>query len=256
MKSTVSGLLRILAAAGIAMTAATGFSKDRAPKPIEKGASIGIVNLASPEVMHYHAAKDSNGSFLKIQSVKWPVDDMLADALKERTQELGLTLTQLAPTEALEHARESCFVNAALAEGLPKNCSAPLIEQANAAGVHYLIVMAPGLNNAEHAGSARFENVSAMMRGWGFLTRERAGPKDKPTVFNEIELLLISVGPEGVSLRAREWGGLFTAQWESYTAPADPHQIPREQLDELQPLYAALLSRQAQGLLDQVQVGP
>jgi hypothetical protein len=216
-----------------------------------------VVNLMNAEVMHYHAAKDSNGSFWKMRSVKWPVDEMLTDALKERAAQVGLTLTQLAPTDALARARESCFVNAALAEGrLPKQCSAPLIEQASSAGVSYLILMAPGLNDANHAGSARFENVSAMMRGWGFLTRERAGPRDKPTLYNEIEMLLLSVGPEGVSLRARQWGGVYTTQWQTYAAPADPHEISAEQLDELQPLYAAMLARQARDLLDQVQVEP
>jgi hypothetical protein len=94
------------------------------------------------------------------------------------------------------------------------------------------------------------------MRGWGFLTRERAGAKDKPTLFNEIELLLIGISPEGATLRARQWGGLYTMQWQTYTLPADPKAIPPEQLDQLQPLFAAMLSRQAKDLLAQVQVAP
>jgi hypothetical protein len=252
----VSALAPALVAA-LAMVAATGFAKERAPKPIEKGASIGVVNLMNAEVMHYHAAKDSNGSFWKMRAVQWPVDDMLMEALKERAEQLGLTLKQLAPTEALERARESCFVNAALADGkLPKQCSAPLTEQASSAGVSYLIVMAPGLNDANHAGAARFENVSAMMRGWSFLTRERAGPKDKPTLYNEVEMLFINVSPQGVTLRARQWGGIYTTQWQTFTMPADPHEIAAEQLNELQPLYAAMQSRQAKSLLDQIQVEP
>ncbi len=249
-----SGLAAVLLAS-LAM-AGTGLSKDRAPKPIEKGAQIGVVSLVSAEVMHYHAAKSSNDSFLKIQRVSWSVDDMLASAFKDRLEQLGLTMKPLAPTEALMRSRESCFVDASLAKGLPKNCAAPLLEQASSGGVSYLIVMAPGLNNADHAGSNRFEDVSAMMRGWGFLTRERAGPKDKPTLFNEIELLLISVDRDGVSLQARQWGGVYTSAWQTYTSPADQHQIPTEQLDQLQPLYAALLSQQAQALVNQIHVEP
>jgi hypothetical protein len=59
-----------------------------------------------------------------------------------------------------------------------------------------------------------------------------------------------------VSLQARQWGGLYTSQWQTYTLPADQHRIPDEQLDQLQPLYAALLSQQAQALLDQIHVEP
>ena len=120
-----SGLAAVLLAS-LAM-AGTGLSKDRAPKPIEKGAQIGVVSLVSAEVMHYHAAKSSNDSFLKIQRVSWSVDDMLASAFKDRLEQLGLTMKPLAPTEALMRSRESCFVDASLAKGLPKNCAAPRV---------------------------------------------------------------------------------------------------------------------------------
>jgi hypothetical protein len=169
---------------------------------------------------------------------------------------LGLTLTAVTPTDSLERARESCFVNAALADGLPRNCSATLVEQAASAGVSYLILMAPGLNNSDHAGNNRSSGISEAMRGWGFLTRERAGSKDKPTLFSEIELLLISISPEGATLRARQWGGVYSSQWQSYTLPPNPKEIPPDQLDQLQPLFAAMLSRQAKDLLGQVQVQP
>jgi hypothetical protein len=245
-----------LVIAGLAVTSTTGLARERTPKVIASGAQIGVVNLLNAEVMHYHAAKEAKDSFLKIQAVKWPVDDMLTEALKGQLDQLGLTLTALTPTDSLERARESCFVNAALANGLPKNCSATLVEQASSAGVEYLIVMAPGLNNSDHAGNNRDKDVTEAMRGWGFLTSARAGAKDKPTLFNETELLLISISPEGATLRARQWGGLYTSQWQSYTLPADPKAVPREQLDELQPLFAAMLSRQTRDLLGQVQVGP
>jgi hypothetical protein len=251
----VVGLAQLMMA-GLLLTSTTGLARERTPKVIARGAQIGVVNLLNAEVMHYHAAKDINGSFLKIQAVNWPVEAMLAEALQGQLEQLGLTLTALTPADSLERAREGCFVNAALADGLPKNCSAPIVEQAASAGVEYLILLAPGLNNAAHAGNNRSEGVTEAMRGWGFLTRERAGAKDKPTLYNEVELLLISIGPEGAALRARQWGGVYTAQWQTYTLPPDPKEIPLEQLDQLRPLFAALLSRQAKDLLGQIQVAP
>jgi hypothetical protein len=257
MKRTlVSALLPLLAAGSLLVMPVTGLARERPPKTITKGAQVAIVNLLNPEVMHYHAARDSNDSFLKVQAVSWPIDAMLVDVLRERFAQRGLTLAPVAPTDALTRARESCFVNASLADGLPKSCAAPLTEQASSAGVSYLILMAPGLNDANHAGSARIEGVTAMMRGWGVLTRERATAKERPVLFNEVELLLVSVGPEGVQLRARQWGGLYTSQWQTYTPPSDPHQIPTEQLDELRPAFSALLARQATALMDQVRVEP
>jgi hypothetical protein len=256
MKRLIRVGLVHLVMAGLAVTSTTGLAKERTPKAIARGAQIAVINLLSPEVMHYHAAKDINDSFLKIQPVGWPVDDMLTGALKGQLEELGFTLTAVAPTDALARARESCFVNAVLADGLPKHCSATLVEQASSAGVNYLILLAPGLNNSDHAGSNRAAGVTEAMRGWGFLTRASAGSKDKPTLFNEIELLLIGITPEGATLRARQWGGIYSSQWQSYTLPPDPKQIPPDQLDQLQPLFAAMLARQAKDLLSQVQVQP
>jgi hypothetical protein len=226
MKRVMAVGLAHLVMAGLIVTSTTGLAKERTPKAIARGAQIGVVNLLTAEVMHYHAAKDANDSFLKIQPVNWQVDAMLTEALKGQLEQLGLTLTALSPTDTLAHARESCFVNAALA------------------------------NNSDHAGSNRSQGVTEARRGWGFLTRERAGSKDKPTLFNEIELLLISISPEGATLRARQWGGIYSSQWQSYTLPPDPKAIPPDQLDQLQPLFAALLSRQAKDLLAQVQVQP
>src|SRR5262249_22437196 len=158
-RSRLSALACLLASLTIINTSSG--SKEKAPKALARGTQIGVVNLLNPEVMHYHIAKDSNNSFLKMLPVSWPVDDMLARALKDDLAQVGLTATPLAPTDALERARETCFVNASLENGLPKNCSAPLIEQASAGSVSYLIVIAPGLNDANHAGSDRIESRTA-----------------------------------------------------------------------------------------------
>jgi len=242
-----------MALCGLVAAGATGWAKDK-PVVIAKGTQIGVVNLLDPELMHYHAAKDSHGSFIKIQAVDWNVDDMLNQALQSQASPQGLTLMPLAPGNTLLHARESCFVNASLAKGLPKSCTASLTELAAGAGVSYLIVMAPGLNNSDHAGSNRLEGASETLRGWGLITREMAGAKDRPTLFNEVEMLLINVTPQGAVLSARQWGGMFITQWQTYTVPPDPKVIPPEQLDELQPLFGNLLTRQTKELIDQLHV--
>lgn len=239
--------------AGLLLESGAACAKEKVP-PIPRGTQVGVVSLLDGEVMHYHAASDSKDSFVKIQAVNWSVQDMLDDALKEQMSQMGLILLPATPTEALARSRESCFVDAALEKGLPRNCAAPLLETASGAGVSYLIILAPGLNNAEHAGNSRNDSVTESMRGWGLFTRERS--KDKPTLYNEVELLFIAVTPGGVSLRARQWGGVLVSQWQNYTTPADLRQIPADQLDQLQPTYAAMLDKQAKGLLDQIHVEP
>jgi hypothetical protein len=237
----------------LVMTSATVSAKDKSPVSLPKGTQVGVVNLLDPEVMQYHAAKQTNNSYVKTRAVSWNVDEMLLTALQAQPGAADLTLTPVAPSDALLRSRESCFVNAPLVKGLPRNCSPGIVELANSASVGYVIIMAPGLNNADHSEGPRLE-TSAMLRGWGFVTHEFAGAKDKPNLFCEVELLLVSVTPEGATLRAREWGGSYNYQWQTYTVPADPKAFPPEQLEQLQPLFATILGRQAKDLMEQIKV--
>lgn len=246
--------LLALVLTSLVMTSGNAVAKDKTLPSLPKGTQVGVVNILDAEVMHYHAARQTINSYVKIQNVSWDVDAMLLTALQAQPAAANLTLTPVAPTDALLRSRESCFVNAPMAKGLPKNCSAPLVELANSANVSYLIVMAPGLNNADHSdGGPRLE-TSSTLRGWGVVTHEFAGSKDKPNLFCEVELLLIAVTPEGATLRAREWGGSYNYQWQAYTVPADPKAFPPEQLEQLQPLFATIMERQAKDFIEQVHV--
>jgi hypothetical protein len=237
----------------LVMTSASVSAKDKVPLSLPKGTQVGVVNLLDPEVMQYHAAKQTNNSYVKIRPVNWNVDEMLLTALQAQPGAADLTLTPVAPSDTLIRSRESCFVNAPLVKGLPRNCAAGIVELANSANMSYLIIMAPGLNNGDHSEGPRLE-TSAMLRGWGFVTHGFAGAKDKPNLFCEVELLLFSVTPQGATLRTREWGGSYIYQWQTYTVPADPQVFPPEQLEQLQPLFATILGRQAKDFMEQIKV--
>jgi len=247
---------RLLAVAltSLVLTSAGAVAKDKTPPSLPKGTQIAVVNLLDAEIMHYHAARQTLNSYVKIQAVNWNVDEMLMTALQAQPATSDLTLTPVAPSDTLLRARESCFVNAPLAKGLPKNCSAGLVELASSANVSYLIVMAPGLNNADHSDGGPRLDTSSMLRGWGFVTHEFSGAKDKPNLFCEVEMMLIAVTPEGAALRVREWGGSYNYQWQTYTVPPDPKVFPPEQLEQLQPLFATILGRQAKDFVEQVHI--
>src|SRR6266404_6322458 len=107
-----------------------------AQKPVNlqltAGARVAVVNLLDGEVTHFHASRHVQNSFLKTYTVEWSVNAMLMEALRERLTQMGLVPVAAAATEPLRRAREACFLNAALAKGLPKAC-APLFAQLSAA---------------------------------------------------------------------------------------------------------------------------
>jgi hypothetical protein len=206
-----------------------------------------------PEVTHFHTSKVLAQSFFKTQLVNWQVDSMLSEAVAQRLTELQLVPVAVGANDALMRNRDEFFVNNSVAKGLPREASRQFA--ALAAGEHLdaLIVLAPGLNDSSHAGGAVRRGLPDYLRGWGFVTSDTG---EKPALFNMTQVLLISIKPDSATLSAREWGGSYADQWADYVAPADPKQIPREQLDKLQPLFGRILGRQSSRLMDWLTVAP
>lgn len=241
-----------MAALGLLTLGLLAASRDAVSLTLAKGSRVGVVNLLDPEVTHYHEARAIKDSFLKTRTVGWPIDSMLTDAVKDRLTQLGLVPVPLGMTEALDRGREDCFLNAALHKGLPKQCSPPFAQLAGAQHVDALIVLGPGLNNSTHAGGARRKDLPEYLRGWGFVTGEEGAVK--PMLFNMTEMLLLGLTPQGATLSGREWGGAYALDWSAFTPPADLKAIPEQQLNDLQPLFATILSQQASKLLEHLDV--
>jgi hypothetical protein len=246
-------------AAAAAALSLLGGTAVAAPKPTDlqlgAGARVAVVNLLDAEVTHFHLSRHLEKSFLKTYTVDWSVNGMLMEALRERLTQMGLVPVAAAATEALRRAREACFLNAALAKGLPKACGPLFAQLAAAEHVDALIVMGPGLNDSVHG--RRRRELPEYLRGWCFVSEPRSeeDTADKaPVLLNLTELLLIGLSAQSAEINAREWGGDQTQTWTGFKPPPDLKAIPDQQLGQLQPLFAAMLKQQASGVLEHLQV--
>jgi hypothetical protein len=234
--------------------AATAYAA-KPPPPLElrSGARIGLISVLDAEVTHFHAAAQVIASSLKTQPVGWRVDLMLGAVLQAPLAGLGLTAVALPPGEAVSGLREECFLDANLTKPLSKQCAAPYAAIAIAQHLDAIIVLGPGLNNALHADSTRRKELPDYLRGWCVLTDGRS-PASLPTLLNLTEMLLIVNTPQGAVLAARDWGGVSSSSWTGFTPGPDPKQLGNAQLEQLQPLFEAMVRSQAQRLLEHVHV--
>jgi hypothetical protein len=230
-----------------------------APKPVNlqltAGARVAVVNLLDAEVTHFHASRHVQNSFLKTYTLDWSVNAMLMEALRERLTQMGLVPVAAAATEALRRAREACFLDAALAKGLPKACGPLFAQLAAAERADAVIVLGPGRNDSAHG--ERRRELPEYLRGWCLVSEARGeeGAADKvPVLLNLSELLLIGVAAPSAEINAREWGGDQVQTWTGFKPPPDLKDIPEKQLGQLQPLFAAMLKQQASGVLAHLQV--
>ena len=214
------------------------------------GARIGIVNLLDPEVTHFHGSRQIENSFLKTYTVNWQVAAMLLAAVKDRLSQLGLAAVPVSASDALRRARESCFLDAALAKGLPKECGPLYAQLAASQGVSAIIVLGPGRNDSAHADRTRHKELPEYLRGWCFVT---GGPDPLPVLLDMTELLLVGVSGSQAQLVGRGWGG-DGKSWTGYRPPPELKAFSAPQLDQLQPLYGAMLKQQADTALAPLQV--
>ncbi len=253
--SAARSFLALTAAAWTLGACLLAASAQAAPRPeqlpLPAAARIGVVNLLDAEVTHFHSARRMQDGFLKTYPVKWSVGAMLGEALREHLAQLGFVAVPVAPGETLSRAREECFLNANLAKPLSKGCAAPYAQLAATEKLAALIVLGPGLNDSTHAQATRHKDLPEYLRGWCVVSAEEASV---PTLLNLTELLLIGLTPKGPVIVDREWGGARTQSWSGFTAPPDLKALPAAQLDQLQPLFAALLKEQASGLLEHLEV--
>ena len=206
-----------------------------------------------PRWTHFHAARKVQDGFLKTYAVNWSVSAMLGEAVRERLAQLNLTAVPVAPGETLSRAREDCFLNANLEKSLAKECAAAYSALAASQRLAALIVLGPGLNNSTHAQATRRKDLPEYLRGWCVLTDEGTAV---PVLLSLTELLLIGTDAKGGAvLAAREWGGARSRLGRLPCARRSQGSS-EAQLNQLQPLYAALLKAQAASLLAHLQVTP
>jgi hypothetical protein len=135
----------------------------------------------------------------------------------------------------------------AFAKGLPKPCGPLYAQLAAAERLDAIIVLGPGRNDSAHAGNTRHKELPEYLRGWCFVTGEGAADA-LPTLLNLSELLLVQINGSSARLAGRQWGGNGQS-WNGYQAPADLKAFSDPQLDQLQPLFGAMLKQQADSLL-------
>ena len=248
----VSWLAALCVVGGIIAPSLATAAKPPAPLQLPAGTRVGVVNLLDPDVTHFHAARQIENSFLKTYTMDWSIDAMLLAAVQDRLTQLGLTPVAIGPGDELRRAREQCFLDAALAKGLPKECAALYTRLATSERLNAIIVLGPGRNDATHAGGARHKELPEYLRGWCFVTGQ-GGADTPPQLLNLSELLLIGISPSGAQLVDREWGG-DSQPWPGYRAPPDLKAYPGPLLDQLQPLFGGMLKQQVNAALGRLQV--
>ena len=179
---------------------------------------------------------------------------MFMDAVKQRLAQMGLEPVAVRPSQGLERSRQdSSSTTRVLKRPVEAACAQEFTQMAADDHVDAFIVLVPGVNDSDHAGSARRKDLPEYLRGWGYVTKAEQ-PGAKPTVFDMTQVLLVSATGGTALLRAREFGGAYTDDWSLLHPAGGPQGAPAADLDSLKPVVSGLLTRQSNRVFDQIEV--
>ncbi len=237
-------------AAGFLSLGANAWGADAETLTLHSGARIGIIDLMTTDITHFHTGRGVNNTFMRTYTMRWPLTEQVEQPLTSAIQSAGFVAVPTPATDALRKEREAWFLTTTRANKLNKACAQELTRIATDAKLNAILVVAPGFNDSPQAVEGnRLRQLPEYVQGWGITTQEDASGGLNPVLFNLTQMLLVEVTPEGAKLRYREWGGAYVYDWTSFTPPANLRTLPDTELEKLRPLVSDVLTRQTTRLL-------
>jgi hypothetical protein len=240
--------------AALAVVAGSSAIAEEMPLAIPKGGRIGIIDMMTPDVTHFHVGATPVKSFLRTYRAGWSVADVIDEPLIWSLTNIGLEPVSLQASELLRRQKQSWIMSNPQKTKLARACLEELQRMMTEDNLSALILVAPGPNsNPESVEGNRLKKLPDYIQGWGFSTSDEIDGITKPVVFNLTQILVVQKTTDGVRLEHREWGGSYVYEWANFTPPADIKALPEAEVAKLKPVIADVMKRQIARVTPQLQ---
>ncbi len=238
--------------AGLLALGGPVFAADPAP-PIPAGARIGIIDMMSTDVTHFHVGKQPVNSFMRTYRGSWSLADVIDEPLIWTLTNAGFEPVAVQPSDTLRHQRQAWIVSTNESNKLPRACNDELERIMSAENLVALIIVAAGPNtNPESIEGNRLKKLPAYVQGWGFSTSDDPEGTTKPVVFNLTQMLLVQRTPDYTRLGYREWGGGYVYEWSNFSPGTDLKTLPDAEIAKFRPVIADVMKRQIARLMPHI----
>jgi hypothetical protein len=212
---------------------------------IPAGGRVGIIDMMTADVTHFHVGASPVKSFLRTYRASWSIADVIDEPLIWALTNAGLEPVSLQASELLRRQKQSWIVANPQAAKLSRGCLEELERVITEERLAALLIIAPGPNTSpESVEGNRLKKLPEYIQGWGFSTSDEPGGLSRPVVFNLTQMLLVQKTEDGVRLEHREWGGTYVYEWATFTPPADIKTLPEEEVAKLRPVITDVMKRQ------------
>ncbi|MEJ1966576.1 MAG: hypothetical protein WDO56_35575 [Gammaproteobacteria bacterium] len=210
-----------------------------APPTIPAGARIGIIDMVTNDVTHYHAGAKEVNTFLRTYRGDWDAADLIDAPLMSALTGAGFEAVAVGASEELRKERQSWLVENPRANKLPRGCLKELGRIMTDQNLAALIVVAPGANtDPEYVEDNRWSLLPRAVQGIGFSTSDGPNGTTKAVVFDFTQMVVVVKTPDGPRLVARDWGANRIYAWPGFDPGANLKALSAAQLVSLRPVIS------------------
>jgi hypothetical protein len=236
---------------GLLLTAAPVWSAE--PTPIPAGARIGIIDMMSTDVTHFHVGKAPVNSFMRTYRGPWSLSEVIDEPLIWTLTNAGFEPVAVQPSDLLRRQKQQWIVSTNDENKLPRGCNEELNRIMADQSLVALVIVAAGPNtDPESVEGNRLRKLPNYVQGWGFSTSDEPEGTTKPVVFNLTQMLLIHKTDESARLEYREWGGSYVYEWSNFAPGADLKTLPDAEIAKFRPVIADVMKRQIARLMPHI----
>jgi hypothetical protein len=218
---------------------------------IPVGARIGIIDIVTNDVTHYHFGRSDLNNFLRTYRVNWGPAEIIDDPLIASLTGAGFQPVAVEASDELYKERDAWLVQKPRANKLSRGCLKELGRIMVEHNLAALIVAAPGANTEPgFDGRNILRRLPRSTQGFGFSTTDEPDGITKPAVFDFTQLVLVAQTSEGPQLVVRDWGGNLLVDWPGFDPGPNLKALSNPQLAPLRPvLIEAMKARIATRLM-------
>ena len=206
---------------------------------IPAGARIGIIDIVTNDVTHYHVGRSEVNHFLRTYRGDWGTAGLIDEPLAASLKGAGFEALAVDVSNALWKERQSWLVQNPQAKKLSGGCLKELGRIMTEQNLAALIVVAPGANSEpEYVEGNRWSALPRTTQGFGFSTSDDPNGITKPAVFDFTQIVVVAMTEDGPRLALRDWGGNRIYEWPGFDPGPNLKALTDTQLAPLRTVIA------------------
>ena len=211
---------------------------------IPAGGRVGIIDMVTPDVTHFHVGRAEVNNFMRTYRGNWVSADLIDDPFIASLNAAGFQPVAIAATDTLRKERRSWIIEKPRSERLPRGCMKELGRIMTDQNLAALIVVAPGANSEpEFVDGDRYSRLPGSTEGFGFSTSDMPIGTTKAGVFDFTQVIVVAKDGDGQELVLRDWGGNRVYDWAGFDPGPNLKALSDDQIAQLRPVFADAIKK-------------